>query len=74
MGNINSVGYATCHWYRNDMKDSIDMSHIEDRADSLIVSKLGEKDKNVLSKQFWKDWRQLKEPKEILMFYIYKLI
>lgn len=64
MGNINSVGYATCHWYRNNMKDGIDMSHIEDRDDSLIVSKLGEKDKNTLSKQFWKDWRQLKEPKE----------
>lgn len=43
MGNVNSVGYAPCYWYRNTIKDGVGISHIEDRADSLILSKLGEK-------------------------------
>ena len=43
MGNTKSGSYTPCHWYRNNMKESIGIPHIEDRADGLIASNLREK-------------------------------
>lgn len=46
------------------MEDDIDTPHIEDRASVLHVSNPGgEMTRNILSKQFWRDWGQLREPK-----------
>lgn len=54
------------------MKDDIDPfpCRIEDRADAYCKPPGGEKIRNVLSIQFWRDWGQLREPKRKRMFYI----